>query len=156
MFYRHMKRDAIREERFLSLFTITTPLEEVRLSVPALTCGQRAGKTSVLSSAWTDFGAFATEIWKGKVHVLSHLCLSTHYNQRIPEVTFVNFNMETFATICQNMLVFVHVTRQSMTAQEVRQASLPTCPALLHVVQYLQKDDSNWGTHFTPWITLFP
>jgi hypothetical protein len=151
-----MKRDAIREERVLSLFTITTPLEEVRLPVTPLTCGKTAGKTLVLSSAWTDFGALATEIWKGKVHVLSHLCLSTHYNQRILEVIFVNFSMESFAKVCQNMLIFVHVTQQSMTAQEVRHASLRTCPALLHVVQYLQKDDSNWGKHFTPWTTVFP
>jgi hypothetical protein len=50
-FYRHVKRVAIRQERVLSLFMVTTPLEEVRPSVPAPTCGHRAGKTSVLSSA---------------------------------------------------------------------------------------------------------
>jgi hypothetical protein len=104
-----MKRDAIREERVLSLFTVTTPLEELRPPVPALTCGQRTGKTSILSSAWTDFGAFATEIWKGKFHVLSHICLSTHYNQRIFEGILVNFNIESFAAVFQNMLVFVYI-----------------------------------------------
>lgn len=43
-----IKRDVLQT---YETSTVTTPLEEVRHPVPALTRGQRAGETSVLSSA---------------------------------------------------------------------------------------------------------